>query len=50
VLTALAFVLVVLIAMLVMLHASFTLAVIFAVVLVADVGVLRRRRRAVRRA
>ena len=50
VLTALAFVLVVLIAMIAMLHASMTLAVIFAAVLVADVGVLRRRRRTVRRA
>jgi Flp pilus assembly protein TadB len=50
VLSALAFVLVVLIAATVMLRASSTLALILAAVLAVDVGVLRRRRRIVRRA
>jgi len=49
-LTALAFVLILLIAAVAMLHASLTLVLIFAAVLAADVGVLRRRRRIVRRA
>ena len=50
VLTGLAVALTVLIVAVAMLHASLTLAAILAAVLLVDVGVLRRRRRTVRRA